>query len=376
MIVTEVLSVGHQRAFLELPGKIYDSDSDYIRPLDKDIMDVFDPEINPLFKKGACKRWLLWSEEGICIGRIAAFYKTKTDLASVRRVGGFGFFECIDDQLAANLLLDQARYWLEQMGVKVIHGPINFGSRHSWWGLYVNGEGKPNFCANYHPSYYRPLIENYGFTLNYRQFTFKFEQLEAPGNFFKAIRKHFQEDDRYEFKPADPSKWLENAVTFQQLYNNTWAVEERQPPLRLEEVLNWMDKLKDVLDWRLIWFAYFNGEPVAFFVGIPELNHQLLQYVNGKIRFVDKFRLARRKWFNAYEKAYGMYYGVLEEFRDSKVGLGLIATMQDAWMSRLKIPYRSIEFGWVGDYNPKMIKLMKMAGGEIVKTHQTYRYWI
>lgn len=376
MAVTEVVSAGQQRTFLEMPGNIYYNDPDYVRPLDKEIQDIFDPEQNQLLKKGGCKRWLLWSEAGLCIGRVAAFYKVKASGGEERRIGGIGFFECIDDQAAADLLFDQAKYWLEEMNIRVIHGPINFGNRHNWWGLLVRGEGKPNFCSNYHPSYYRQLIENYGFTVNYRQFTFSFDQQDGLPCFFRRILKRYQQDSRYEFKAANPAKWLDNAVQFQRLYNNTWAVEERLPPLNLTQILNWMDRLKDILDWRLIWFAYFNGEPVAFFVGIPELNHHIVQHVNGKIRFMDKFRLATKKWTKSYEKAFGMYYGVLENFQQSGVGLGLIAAMQDAWMVKLKIPYRSIELGWIGDYNPKMVKLMKMAGGEIIKEHQTFRYWI
>lgn len=376
MILKEVISSKDQKIFLEMPESIYKGDPDYVRPLDNEVTAIFDHKQNSLLKLGACKRWLLTLDNGQCIGRIAAFYKVKTGAEISRRIGGIGFFECINDQMAANLLFDQARYWLEDMGISVMHGPINFGSRHNWWGLMITGEGKPNFCANYHPPYYRMLFENYGFTLNYKQLTFRFEQQQAPSNFFKSILKRFTFNDGFEFKQADPIRWLENLRNFQLLFNKTWAVEERLPELSLDDVLNMVDKLKDVLDWRLVWFAYYNGTPIAFFAAIPELNQHIVQYVNGQIRFMDKFKLAGRKWFKSYEKAYGMYYGVLEQFQGKNVELGLIAAFQDSWMTRLHIPYRSLELGWVGDYNPKLVKLMKMAGGEVVKIHQTYRYWM
>ncbi len=28
---------------------------------------------------------------------------------------------------------------------------------------------------------------------------------------------------------------------------------------------------------------------------------------------------------------------------------------------------------WIGDFNPKMLRVVEQVGGEIVKTHHTYR---
>ena len=48
----------------------------YIRPLDKDIHQVFDPAKNKTFRFGQVKRWLL-KEGSEYIGRIAAFTNKK-----------------------------------------------------------------------------------------------------------------------------------------------------------------------------------------------------------------------------------------------------------------------------------------------------------
>ena len=96
-IIREVVSEAEQWAFLEMPAGIYDNDPNYIRPLDRDISGVFDPDVNVLLNKGDSKRWLLWSGNGVCIGRIAAFFKVKMDENGEKRVGGVGFFECIND---------------------------------------------------------------------------------------------------------------------------------------------------------------------------------------------------------------------------------------------------------------------------------------
>jgi hypothetical protein len=38
------------------------------------------------------------------------------------------------------------------------------------------------------------------------------------------------------------------------------------------------------------------------------------------------------------------------------------------------VNYSDLEMNWIGDFNPKMIKLVKQIGGKVRKTHITYRY--
>ncbi len=50
------------------------------------------------------------------IGRIAAFYNKKKAYLYKQPTGGAGFFECINDQKAANILFDAAKSWLDSTG--------------------------------------------------------------------------------------------------------------------------------------------------------------------------------------------------------------------------------------------------------------------
>ena len=63
-------------------------------------------------------------------------------------MGGIGFFDCIDDQKAADLLFDTAKEWLSQKGMGAMDGPINFGERDRWWGLIVEGFQPPLYCMS------------------------------------------------------------------------------------------------------------------------------------------------------------------------------------------------------------------------------------
>src|SRR5690349_19567026 len=146
-------------AFLEVNRVLNADDPNYIQPLAKDIREVFDPKKNKAFRHGEATRWILRSNDGKLIGRIAAFtnkkYRNKGDEGPV---GGIGFFECINDQQAADMLFDVAKHWLLQRGMQAMDGPINFGERDRWWGLLVKGFEPPVYCLNYNPPYYQDLF--------------------------------------------------------------------------------------------------------------------------------------------------------------------------------------------------------------------------
>ena len=248
------------RQFLEVPVRLYKNDPCWIRPLDKDVNDVFDPKKNKAFRFGEIKRWILMDSDENLIGRIAAFvnkkYKTKGDDVPV---GGIGFFECINDQDAADLLFDCAKHWLIQHGMEAMDGPINFGERDRWWGLLTKGFEEPLYCMNYNLPYYVELFENYGFQLFYKQMCFK---MDAD----KPLTKKIQERHAvYEFNPDFSSEHIQKkqlekyAGDFSTIYNKAWAGHGGLKQMTKEQVVFLFKKMKPIMDEKIVWFAYFTS---------------------------------------------------------------------------------------------------------------------
>ena len=109
MRIIEVVSPQDIKSFLRLPHKLYANDPEWVCPLDDDIELVFDRSQNPYFKNGDAKRWLLLNNQQKAIGRVAAFYNEKHFTQLGRKIGGMGFFECIEDEGAAQLLLNTSK---------------------------------------------------------------------------------------------------------------------------------------------------------------------------------------------------------------------------------------------------------------------------
>ena len=56
MKIIEVTTSKHIREFLLLPVRLYKNEPHWMRPLDKDIENVFDKIKNKTFRHGACTR--------------------------------------------------------------------------------------------------------------------------------------------------------------------------------------------------------------------------------------------------------------------------------------------------------------------------------
>src|SRR5947209_18546940 len=149
----EVTTKELAKQFIQVNVALNSSNPNYIRPLDKEINEVFDSEKNKTFRFGKVIRWVLKDDRGNLIGRIAAFtnkrYKNKGDDVPV---GGIGFFDCINDQDAADMLFDVAKHRLLQKGIQARDGTVNFADRDRWWGLVVKGHDiQPLYCMNFNP---------------------------------------------------------------------------------------------------------------------------------------------------------------------------------------------------------------------------------
>ena len=373
MQLFEVKDKKTAKDFLQANVEINKNDPNYIRPLDKDINDVFDPGKNKTFRFGEATRWILKDKKGKLVGRIAAFtnknYRNKGDDVPV---GGIGFFDCINDQPAADMLFDVAKHWLTQRGMQAMDGPINFGERDRWWGLLVEGFQPPVYCLNYNQSYYKDLFENYGFKLFYNQICFGLDPRKNVSK--KTIERHAQIAANPDFTARYINKnQLEKfTVDFTNVYNKAWAGHGGLKELRKEQVLISFKKIKPVMDEKIIWFVYYKSEPIAIFTNLPDLN-QWFKYLDGKFDFWHKLKFLWVKRTKPNKKFVGLVFGIVPEFQ----GMGIDAYIihEAGQVIHPLNRYTEYEMQWIGAFNPKMINVAESFGDTFrSRKLTTYRY--
>lgn len=374
MQLTEVTTPSLAKEFIQVNVLINKNNPDYIRPLDKDIEDVFDPQKNKAFRFGTVTRWILKDEEGNLTGRIAAFvnkkYKNRGDEMPV---GGIGFFDCINDQNAADMLFDVAKHWLMQKGMEAMDGPINFGERDRWWGLVVEGFQEPLYGMNYNPPYYQALFENYGFRPFFHQICLGMNPKQQMSEKVLERHAHYEKDRSFSVRTIEKNKLEKYAKDFAEVYNAAWAGHGGLKELKTEQVILMFKKMKPVMDERIVWFAYHNEKPVAIFTNLPDLN-QWFKYLNGKFDLFHKLKFLWVKKTVPCRKFTGLVFGIVPEWQGKGIDAFIVGeAYKDVIQS--SFPYTEYEMQWIGDFNPKMLNVGHGLG-DVYQSRKltTYRY--
>ncbi|ANE53028.1 hypothetical protein [Flavisolibacter tropicus] len=371
MTIYEVLNIKLEKEFSDLPKHLYKNDPNWISTLDSDIKSIFDSTINPFFKHGKCTRWILMNDQKQTIGRIAAFIDFEKNKDGQIPYGGMGFFECIDDERASNLLLDTAKEWLKKHGMQAMYGPINFGENDKFWGLLVDGFQSPSYGMNYNPPYYKELLEKYGFSKAYDQLTNVLNPKKPLPERFTRISdwvRHKKDYSFQHFKSAQKEKFF---ADFIEIYNDAWDGFENFTPIDLPTIRDSFRQMKPIMDEKIIWFAYHNNEPIAFVICMPDVN-QILKHIKGDLNLFNKLKFLWVKKTKTIDRIRITVMGCKKKFQNHGIESALIRCLQEEVLPRQTI--NEVELAWVGDFNSKMLAIHNATGAVKSKVHRTYKY--
>jgi hypothetical protein len=370
MNVIEVSNTQTARQFIDLPRKLYKDDPMWICPLDNDVQAVFDPLRNVFFEHGVCTRWLLKNDAGEIIGRIAAFINYEKAHKHPQPTGGCGFFECINDQKAAFLLLDTAKTWLQAHGMEAMEGPVNFGENDKFWGLLVEGFKPPSLGMNYNPPYYQAFFENYGFEKSYDQLT-NFLDITVPfTERFTKIADWVMKKPGYSFRFFDKKQFNKYAEDFREIYNDAWSTFDNFSPIEMGVIKESFRQMQAIMDPRIVWFAYYKEEPIAFVLCLPDVN-QILKHINGKLNLWGKLKFLWYQKTTTVDRLRIIIMGCKKKYQNHGIESALVRCLQLEVVPRNTV--KGVELAWVGDFNDKMMAIHEATGAKKDKVHRTYK---
>ena len=343
MTIKEVSTKAERKAWHRFQRGLYKGDPHFSAPFEATVENIFTPGKNEFFAHGSATRFLLYDDKGKIIGRTAAFINTSKAYTYQQPTGGMGFFECIDDQQAANLLFDTCKQWLSERGMEAMDGPINFGENDNFWGLLVEGFGKDaDWGMNYNPPYYKQLFENYGFKLYFEQVCNMLDYTKPFPERFWKVADWVRSKPEYHcehFRYSQTEKYMKD---LKEIYDNAWQFHENFVPLQKETMQKELDEGKGLIDEDLIWFAYHDNEPIAFEVMFPDPT-PIFRKFHGKFHIINKLRFLWMKKRHKMTRARITIMGVKPKYQRAGIE-SLLFWHMDKMMKAKKPWYKESPF--------------------------------
>lgn len=359
------------RAFHAVLSYIYRKDPLQVFPMESDIESIFSNK-NAAFQRGHSRLWVLERADGQPIGRVAAFVEVDRNEQQELPNGGIGFFECINDQTAANQLLEVAENWLREQDMPVVDGPINFGERDRFWGLLQRGWYPPVFQENYHPPYYRAFFESRGYVAHEQVLTMRGDIEPFRIDRMKPLADRVTAKYGFRSTIIKRNNLRKGAEWFAEVYNTAFHERPYFKPLAVEQVHAAFKEMKPVYDPYLTCVTFHEDRPVGFVALIPDLN-KYFRGLKGKLPWYKLPRFLYRLRTFQESGCKGIAFGVNTEYQRLGVFPVMIDFMYHSGNKHNIRKHHYVDLSTIRGWNKVMVKSCTSMGTTPHRVHMAYR---
>ncbi|MXO69632.1 N-acetyltransferase [Altererythrobacter marinus] len=377
IVIEAVEGKAGRAAFVDLGRRFSAVTPNAVPQLRGEQMELLDPARNPLFDHARVQLFIA-RRGGRAVGRIAACVdRLMLDMPAEQGFGPgtgiFGYFDA-EDESAARALLAAAEGWLREQGMTRVLGPISL----SMWeepGLLVAGHDQPpTVLMGHHPPRYQGYVENAGYEVAKRLFTYA---LDVSDDFPPIVRRIVQSgkrNPRIRIRPVDHANYTQDVRTVLHILNDAWSKNWGFVPFTEREIAYGAKKLRPLVREELTRIAELDGRPVAFMLALPDVNEPLAR-IGGRLfpfGWITMLRWLRKP---RARTARVPLMGVLKEFHNSRLASQLAFMMiseirEDT--TRANGTERG-EIGWILEDNQGMVAIADAIESEINREYAIYR---
>ena len=344
---------------------MYRDDRNWVPPFWYEFKDFF--KKNNLFWSHAESKLFIAKKKNIIVGRIAAIIDYKFCEKVGKKIGFFGFFECIQDFECANALLKTAQEWLTSKEMSIMRGPINGRIDVGCGFLYSGFNSAPSLLSTYSPKYYISFAEKFGMK-KARDLIIYYVDLTKPIPSKLEKKSRLCTESGIKIRPFNRLKTQRELKWWVDLFLEAFSDHWGYVPVSAEEVKTrfGIKQLRWFVDSRLFLVAEFNGLPVAFIWATPEYN-QIFQKIKGRLGLLQIIYLFFMKEHINEGKLH--LIGIKKEFRKYNIGSCLNYKILVEMKNR---GYIGAEIGWIDEENTAANTTLAITGATFYKKHRVF----
>jgi GNAT superfamily N-acetyltransferase len=369
--VVPVTSRRDLRRFVDLPWTLFDRKRhpQWVPPLRSTVVDALDREKHP-FYRDADRALFLALRNGKAVGRIAAIENRAHNRFHVDRVGFWGFFECADDQEAADALFAAATKWLGSRGLDVLRGPMNPSTNYEC-GLLVDGyEHRPSFMTTWNPPYYATLCERAGMRKAKDLIAYYIpmgDQRWTMPPAFERLAERALRKSKVAFRDLDLRRFDQELEVCWDVYNSAWERNWGFVPMSKDEFVHTARDMKPLLNPRYAFAADVDGATVGFMLAVPDYSAVLQRIGSGRLFPTGALRLITAK--RRIHEWRVMALGLRPEYRARGI-LPLFAW--EAYRRGREAGEQGAEASWILEDNEPMKRPMEAMGTNVYRRWRIY----
>jgi hypothetical protein len=371
LTVRPVASKADKKAFVELAYRLNLRDPNWVPPLKDEIRGLITPGKNPWFEHAEAQ-FFLAERAGKVVGRISAQIDQLVLEHMGAGLGQWGMFDAEDEEVAA-ALLTAAEAWLRSRNMTRSMGPFSLGI----WdepGLLVEGfDHPPMVMMGHNSASYRAWIEGAGYEGVKDLLTYNLPVDTPFPPLIRRIVESGEKNARIRIRRVDKKRFDEEATLILSILNEAWSDNWGFIPLTDAEIAYAGRKLKPIVLEDLILIAEYDGEPVAFMMGLPDINEFIADlkgelFPFGVVKLLWRLKKMRPKGGRV------PLMGVVSKLHASRLASQL-AFMMIEYIRRAGNQHYGItraEVGWILDDNAPMISIADAINSRNNRRYRIY----
>jgi len=356
-----------RKAFIRLPWSLYADDPNWVPPLLMEEQRRIGPDAPP-----GHRMWIA-RVDGRTVGRISAQLPADGVVASAEpSTGRFGWIEAIDAPEVFEALFGTAESWLRDQGMARCLGPFNF-TVNDECGLLVDGFDTPPMIMMPHSKpYYAARLAGVGYDKAMDLLAYRIDTRQPLPRRAEKIRQWAEQDPAVVLRQPDYRKFEDEVATVLNIFNDAWSGNWGFEPFSPEHISDMAKALRPILPPPATCIAEYEGRPVAFALGLPNIN-EIIRNMNGRLLPFNWLSLLYRIKFGRFSSGRLALMGVRKEFQTTPMGAALAVAVIDRLRTAcLKHKVHTAELSWVLETNRGVRTIIEAFGGQPYKTYRIF----